>query len=73
MNKLPNNLPQLQNLIKRDPLSYKDEVSTENNAIYCGKYCTSDIMCKLLFKLINFYDKQFVFSLISVPTTVSTL
>uniref|UniRef100_A0A147BSR7 Protein SDA1 n=1 Tax=Ixodes ricinus TaxID=34613 RepID=A0A147BSR7_IXORI len=24
-NKLPNNLPQLQNLIKRDPLSYKDE------------------------------------------------
>ena len=25
-NKLPNNLPQLQNLIKRDPGSYKDEV-----------------------------------------------
>lgn len=25
MNKLPNNLPQLQNLIKRDPLSYQDE------------------------------------------------
>ena len=24
-NKLPNNLPQLQNLIKRDPTSYKDE------------------------------------------------
>ena len=23
---LPNNLPQLQNLIKRDPLAYKDEV-----------------------------------------------
>lgn len=26
-NKLPNNLPQLQNLIKRDPQSYGDEVS----------------------------------------------
>lgn len=26
-NQLPNNIPQLQNLIKRDPLSYKDEVS----------------------------------------------
>lgn len=26
-NKLPNNLPQLQNLIKRDPGSYKDEVN----------------------------------------------
>ncbi|XP_056010430.1 protein SDA1 homolog [Ostrea edulis] len=25
MNKLPNNLPQLQNLIKRDPVSYRDE------------------------------------------------
>ena len=25
-NQLPNNLPQLQNVIKRDPLSYKDEV-----------------------------------------------
>lgn len=25
-NKLPNNLPQLQNLIKRDPQSYLDEV-----------------------------------------------
>jgi hypothetical protein len=25
-NQLPNNLPQLQNLIKRDPISYKDEV-----------------------------------------------
>ena len=24
-NQLPNNLPQLQNLIKRDPISYKDE------------------------------------------------
>lgn len=26
-NKLPNNLPQLQNLVKRDPDSYKEEVS----------------------------------------------
>lgn len=26
-NKLPNNLPQLQNLIKRDPQSYVEEVS----------------------------------------------
>jgi protein SDA1 len=26
-NQLPDNLPQLQNLIKRDPASYKDEVS----------------------------------------------
>lgn len=26
-NQLPENLPQLQNLIKRDPASYKDEVS----------------------------------------------
>ena len=26
-NQLPDNIPQLQNLIKRDPLSYKDEVS----------------------------------------------
>lgn len=26
-NQLPSNLPQLQNLIKRDPQSYKDEVS----------------------------------------------
>lgn len=26
-NQLPNNLPQLQNLIKRDPASYKEEVS----------------------------------------------
>lgn len=25
-NQLPDNLPQLQNLIKRDPASYKDEV-----------------------------------------------
>lgn len=25
-NQLPDNLPQLQNLIKRDPVSYKDEV-----------------------------------------------
>jgi len=27
-NQLPSNLPQLQNLIKRDPVSYKEEVST---------------------------------------------
>lgn len=27
-NQLPNNLPQLQNLIKRDPESYKEEVSS---------------------------------------------
>ena len=26
-NQLPNNLPQLQNVIKRDPESYKEEVS----------------------------------------------
>ena len=26
-NKLPNNLPQLQNLVKRDPDSYREEVS----------------------------------------------
>lgn len=26
-NQLPDNLPQLQNLIKRDPESYKEEVS----------------------------------------------
>lgn len=26
-NQLPENLPQLQNLIKRDPESYKEEVS----------------------------------------------
>lgn len=26
-NQLPDNIPQLQNLIKRDPQSYKDEVN----------------------------------------------
>lgn len=30
-NKLPNNLPQLQNLIKRDPLSYKDEFNLQRH------------------------------------------
>jgi protein SDA1 len=34
-NQLPNNLPQLQNLIKRDPVSYKDEVSFHFNVEYC--------------------------------------
>lgn len=29
-NKLPTNLPQLQNLIKRDPASYTEEVSVAN-------------------------------------------
>lgn len=29
-NQLPHNLPQLQNLIKRDSESYKDDVSTTN-------------------------------------------
>lgn len=29
-NRLPENLPQLQNLIKRDPESYKEEVSFLN-------------------------------------------
>ncbi|XP_064481458.1 protein SDA1 homolog [Ornithodoros turicata] len=29
-NKLPSNLPQLQNLIKRDPLSYKDEFNLQH-------------------------------------------
>lgn len=29
-NRLPENLPQLQNLIKRDPESYKEEVSFSN-------------------------------------------
>ena len=29
-NRLPENLPQLQNLIKRDPESYKEEVSIFN-------------------------------------------
>lgn len=28
-NQLPDNLPQLQNLIKRDPESYKEEVSLQ--------------------------------------------
>lgn len=28
-NQLPNNLPQLQNLIKRDSESYKDEASVD--------------------------------------------
>jgi len=28
-NKLPNNLPQLQNLVKRDPDSYREEVSVQ--------------------------------------------
>ena len=32
-NQLPNNLPQLQNCIKRDPSGYKDEVG--HNPIYC--------------------------------------
>ena len=31
-NKLPNNLPQLQNLVKRDPDSYKEEVSVWSGA-----------------------------------------
>lgn len=30
-NKLPNNLPQLQNLIKRDPFSYKDEFNLQRH------------------------------------------
>ena len=30
-NKLPNNLPQLQNLVKRDPDSYREEVSEFKN------------------------------------------
>lgn len=30
-NQLPDNLPQLQNLIKRDPASYRDEVCTLRN------------------------------------------
>jgi protein SDA1 len=29
-NQLPDNLPQLQNLIKRDPASYKEEVRCLN-------------------------------------------
>lgn len=30
-NQLPNNLPQLQNCVKKDPDSYKDEVSQCEN------------------------------------------
>lgn len=30
-NQLPDNLPQLQNLIKRDPVSYKDEFMQQYN------------------------------------------
>src|SRR5437016_426398 len=30
-NQLPNNLPQLQNLIKRDPTNYKEEVIYSDN------------------------------------------
>lgn len=33
-NQLPDNLPQLQNLIKRDPPSYKDEVSFKHNLFF---------------------------------------
>lgn len=45
-NKLPNNLPQLQNLIKRDPESYKDEVD-----IYFDK---SEISLTHIFGLTHF-------------------
>lgn len=34
-NKLPNNLPQLQNLVKRDPDSYKEEVRVWSGACKC--------------------------------------
>lgn len=36
-NQLPDNLPQLQNLIKRDPESYKEEVSFQSY-IFCVIY-----------------------------------
>lgn len=37
-NQLPENLPQLQNLIKRDPESYKEEVSI------FSAICSSDVI-----------------------------
>ena len=55
-NQLPTNLPQLQNLIKRDSLAYKDEVglrlvldtvdkSKINNTHSCGKHYTVYFSC----------------------------
>ena len=35
-NQLPHNLPQLQNLIKRDPVSYKDEVRISLLTLECA-------------------------------------
>lgn len=35
-NQLPTNLPQLQNLLKRDPASYKDEVQLSTTILYFG-------------------------------------
>lgn len=36
-NQLPDNLPQLQNLIKRDPESYKEEVNFQLHFYRCIK------------------------------------
>jgi len=56
-NQLPDNLPQLQNLIKRDPESYKEEV----NLIYLCVlfFCIRYILVSLLY----YYTFIFLYSL----------
>ena len=50
-NKLPSNLPQLQNLIKRDPDSYRDEVSqryfSEVADYLCSVRCTVTVVLSI--------------------------
>ena len=44
-NKLPDNLPQLQNLIKRDSVSYKEEVSKLLHSLYYRSIHICSVLC----------------------------
>lgn len=64
-NQLPNNLPQLQNCIKKDPDSYKEEVSQcENIKVNTHDIFNSSfnnlITSKLCFKYFNLIQIQMI-------------
>jgi len=54
VNKLPHNLPQLQNLIKRDPGSYKEEVSINKHQL--------NVTCKTKYEIyyVLFYISKYL-------------
>lgn len=54
-NRLPDNLPQLQNLIKRDPESYKEEVSSQLY-IFFLYHSTLSVCCVILIYLLTSKD-----------------